>query len=222
MLALEELHKNNIIYRDLKPDNVVIDEEGHLRLTDFGLSKEGIDDEFGTKSFCGSTAYLAPEVILRSGHGKPVDWYLLGVLIYEMLTGIPPFYSKDKKKMMKKIIKNSLIVPAFISLDARNILETLLMKDPKSRLGSGKLDAASIKAHPWFKDIDWDDVYNRKLQVPPMYTGAPPEDKNTDMKNHVNIIKGIDSSSKRITTSNLHIEDWSFYDASDQKHKYSY
>ena len=131
ILALEELHKHNIIYRDLKPDNVVIDEEGHLRLTDFGLSKEGIDDEFGTKSFWGSTAYLAPEVILRIGHGKPVDWYLLGVLIYEMLSGIPPFYSKDKKKMMRKIVRSQLIVPAFISIEARNILETLLTKDPK-------------------------------------------------------------------------------------------
>lgn len=92
MLALEELHKNDIIYRDLKPDNVVIDHEGHVRLTDFGLAKENVQDDTLAMSFCGSTAYLAPEMIKRTGHGKAVDWYLLGILVYEMITGIPPFY----------------------------------------------------------------------------------------------------------------------------------
>ena len=93
VLAIQYLHKREIIFRDLKPDNIVIDERGHVKLTDFGLSKEGIDDNISAKSFCGSLAYLAPEMLALNGHGKSVDWYLLGVLLYEMLVGKTPYYS---------------------------------------------------------------------------------------------------------------------------------
>lgn len=96
MLAIRDLHKNDIIYRDLKPENIVIDAEGHAMLTDFGLSKDGIYDHYSTHSFCGSLAYLAPEMLKRSGHGKAVDYYHIGVLLYEMLTGAPPFFSDSK------------------------------------------------------------------------------------------------------------------------------
>ena len=96
LLAIQELHNREIIYRDLKPDNVVIDSEGHALLTDFGLSKEGIKDTDFTQSFCGSVAYLAPEVLRKSGHGKSVDWYLLGTLLYEMLVGKPPYFNRNK------------------------------------------------------------------------------------------------------------------------------
>lgn len=91
--ALEALHKRNIIFRDLKPENIVIDQDGHAMLTDFGLSKEGISSSTMARSFCGSVAYLAPEMLSRKGHGKTVDWYLLGILLFEMLTGTPPYYS---------------------------------------------------------------------------------------------------------------------------------
>ena len=119
MLAIEELHKHDIIYWDLKPDNVVLDEDGHALLTDFGLSKEGIEDTIHTKSFCGSYAYLAPEMVKKVGHGKAVDWYLLGVMIYEMLTGIPPYYDNDWEVLFFNIVNQDLELPWNLSKEGK-------------------------------------------------------------------------------------------------------
>jgi serine/threonine protein kinase len=111
VLAIEYLHKNEIIFRDLKPDNVVFDEDGHALLTDFGLSKTGMGVSSVSNSFCGSVAYLAPEMLRRAGHTKSIDWYLLGVLIYEMLVGVPPYFNPDKAILFKNIEQGPLKIP---------------------------------------------------------------------------------------------------------------
>ena len=103
VLALQCLHEHNIVYRDLKPENVVLDKDGHCLLTDFGLSKQGVSDNL-SKSFCGSIAYMAPEILGRKGHNRTVDWYLLGVMMFELLTGRPPYYNPFKEKLFKNIL----------------------------------------------------------------------------------------------------------------------
>ena len=167
VLALAHLHSFGIVYRDLKPENILLDSEGHICITDFGLSKE-IQAEEGTATFCGTPEYLAPEVLSGKGHGTPVDWWSLGTLIFEMLTGLPPFYSQNINIMYNKILRGELRFPPSISPDAQSLLEGLLTRDPKLRLGSNsfKDGAADIKAHPWFTSIDWIKLEARELEAP--------------------------------------------------------
>ncbi|CAK90218.1 unnamed protein product (macronuclear) [Paramecium tetraurelia] len=167
ILALEDLHQRDIIYRDLKPENIVIDADGHAILTDFGLSKEGIfHASQGARSFCGSVAYLAPEMLKRKGHGKAVDWYLLGVVMYELLVGVPPYYDNEKDQLFDNIENATLKIPSFISFEGRNLIKLLLKRNPIKRLGSGVGDSLEIKQHPYFQDVDWEKVKNKELELP--------------------------------------------------------
>lgn len=164
LLALEALHQHDIIYRDLKPENILLDLEGHIRLTDFGLSKEAVTGAGaigGTKTFCGTPEYLAPEILENKGHGKGVDWWSLGTLIYEMLTGLPPFYDQNMQRMYDKILNAPLRFPAYMSPEAKSLLQGLLQRKVDDRLGSAVDDSASIKSHPFFADIDWSAVHGK-------------------------------------------------------------
>jgi serine/threonine protein kinase len=165
VLALEYLHSKGIVYRDLKPENVLLDSEGHIALTDFGLSKEGIQDNVSAHSFCGTPEYLAPEILTREGHGRAADWWSLGALLFEMLTGMPPFYSRNRDRLFYKILKATLRIPKFFSPAAKDLMNGLLSRDPSARLGS-EHDGVEIKSHPFFESIDWDKLVKKEITPP--------------------------------------------------------
>lgn len=164
--ALECLHKSNIVYRDLKPENVLLDDEGHIKLTDFGLSKESISSDVLTHTFCGTPEYLAPEVIHGTGYNQAVDWWSLGTLLYEMLTGLPPFYNENLHVMYEKIIRAKLTFPSYLSPNAKSFLAGLLDRNPKERLGGGPNEAEDVKKHPFFEGLDWDKLCKKEIPPP--------------------------------------------------------
>ncbi|KAJ9637091.1 uncharacterized protein PV06_01382 [Exophiala oligosperma] len=164
LCALECLHGFKVIYRDLKPENILLDYTGHIALCDFGLCKLDMKDEDRTNTFCGTPEYLAPELLLGHGYTKTVDWWTLGVLLYEMLTGLPPFYDENTNEMYRKILQEPLHFPGpeIVPAAAKDLLQKLLDRNPERRLGAG--GAAEIKAHHFFAGIDWRKLLQRKYE----------------------------------------------------------
>lgn len=164
-LGIGHLHKIGIIYRDLKPENILVDRDGHLRLADFGLAKEVADD--GTaKTFCGTPEYIAPEMLEKKPYTKAVDWWSFGTLVYEMLTGLPPFYDENTKNMYDLVCRASVEFPDDIPLsdEVQDFILKLLNKDPKKRLGGGPDDVEEVKRHPFFAGVKWDEVLAKKTK----------------------------------------------------------
>ncbi|TXG49962.1 hypothetical protein EZV62_025837 [Acer yangbiense] len=157
--AVSHLHANGVMHRDLKPENILLDADGHVMLTDFGLAKQ-FDENTRSNSMCGTLEYMSPEIVLGKGHDKAADWWSVGILLFEMLTGKPPFTGGNRQKIQQKIIKDKMKLPAFLSSEAHSLLRGLLQKDVSKRLGSGPGGSEEIKSHKWFKAINW-----RKLEA---------------------------------------------------------
>lgn len=189
ILALQYLHNQDIIYRDIKPENLLVDHLGHLKLTDFGFAKH-IDER--TNSMCGTLDYMAPEILMAKGHGKAADWWSLGILIYEMLSGCPPLSidAGNGSHAMHLITAGKLEYPSYFDKDAVDLIRRLLVVDEKERLS----DAEEIKSHPWFSNLQWSSIIQREgpgplasLKAFKLHTGTPPSSSSSSSNFHGDI-----------------------------------
>ncbi len=154
-LGIGHLHSKGVIYRDLKPENVLLHEDGHICLADFGLAKELNPGNSDTKTMCGTPEYLAPEVLSGKRHNQAIDWWAYGCLVYELMTGVTPFHSKTMEELIKKVERGKVRFPPYMSSTLQDLILKLLNANPRTRLGCGEREVEELKEHPWFSDIDW-------------------------------------------------------------------
>uniref|UniRef100_A0AAQ5Y105 protein kinase C n=1 Tax=Amphiprion ocellaris TaxID=80972 RepID=A0AAQ5Y105_AMPOC len=166
VLGLQFLHDHKIVYRDLKLDNLLLDTDGYVKIADFGLCKEGMGYGDRTSTFCGTPEFLAPEVLTDTSYTRAVDWWGMGVLIYEMLVGESPFPGDDEEEVFDSIVNDEVRYPRFLSTEAIGIMRRLLRRNPERRLGSGEKDAEEVKKQPFFRNVDWEALLQRKVPPP--------------------------------------------------------
>ncbi|XP_071769568.2 microtubule-associated serine/threonine-protein kinase 2 isoform X2 [Centroberyx gerrardi] len=219
VLALEYLHNYGIVHRDLKPDNLLITSMGHIKLTDFGLSKIGLMSlttnlyeghiekdtrEFLDKQVCGTPEYIAPEVILRQGYGKPVDWWAMGVILYEFLVGCAPFFGDTPEELFGQVISDEIIWPEedeALPQEAQDLISKLLRQNPLERLGTGS--AFEVKQHGFFTELDWNSLLRQKAEFIPQLES---EDDTSYFDTRSDRYHHVDSEEEEDTNDDEHVE----------------
>jgi len=197
---LELLQTKNIIYRDLRPENILLDHKGFLRLIDFGFAKVC---EGKTYTVCGTPEYMAPEIFLNQGHGLGVDWWSFGCFLYELLVGVTPFFSNDPILIFKKVLNGAIKFPTNFPASAKSLIKHCLEKDVSKRYGCLSRGVADIKGHRFFKDLDWNSL--AKQRGKPAY--IPPVTNNDDMS-LLNIITDEEEDAKPVDPNNDPFTEW--------------